>query len=534
MKKIKTPTPNIIPHTPKYAYSQKNLQNKLLQPTTPNTITNWTTTLIITILAAILRFQNLTTPNKLIFDESYYVKDAYSLLKNQVELAWPENANENFQNGNLNTFLNEPAYTIHPPLGKWMIALGMQIFPPESPLAWRFTAATIGTLTILITALATKKLLNSAPLGNLCALLLTIDGHHITHSRTALLDIFLTFWILLAFWMLLLDREHTRKKTANKVAQLYQKNQKPCWENLKTGFRPWQIGYTICLGLALSTKWSALYYIATFTIIATLWDLNTRKTIHTKKWFTTTLKKDTIPKILTTTTIILTTYLTSWTGWFLSPKGYNRNWATNHPTEHFNWIPQSLRSLWNYHQTGYTSLRNINEPHPYAASPWHWLTQTKPTAFYFEKISTTNPNCQNENCTTAITSLGNPLIWWTATLSLILVTICWIKLKDWKAYTILATIAAGYLPWFLYQDRTIFSFYSIIFLPYLIMALGYTIQKILNTNNKNPHTKKIKLTIITIFILLTILTSIYFYPINTGQPIPLQQWQNRMWLPGWI
>jgi hypothetical protein len=44
-------------------------------------VTGWMVTLIIGAIAFAIRFVNLGYPNKLIFDETYYAKDAYSLLK---------------------------------------------------------------------------------------------------------------------------------------------------------------------------------------------------------------------------------------------------------------------------------------------------------------------------------------------------------------------------------------------------------------------------------------------------------------------
>ncbi len=56
-------------------------------------ITGWVVTLLITATAFVLRVVNLGYPNKLVFDETYYAKDAYSLLKFGYERNWPSDAN---------------------------------------------------------------------------------------------------------------------------------------------------------------------------------------------------------------------------------------------------------------------------------------------------------------------------------------------------------------------------------------------------------------------------------------------------------
>ena len=84
--------------------------------------------MLVTLLAAVLRFWNLGHPQAIVFDETYYVKDAWTLLQNGYESSWPEGADEDFAAGDTDIFLDEPLYVVHPPLGKWMIALGMAAF----------------------------------------------------------------------------------------------------------------------------------------------------------------------------------------------------------------------------------------------------------------------------------------------------------------------------------------------------------------------------------------------------------------------
>ena len=48
---------------------------------------------VITAIAFVIRVVNLGYPNKLVFDETYYAKDAYSLLRFGYERNWPESAN---------------------------------------------------------------------------------------------------------------------------------------------------------------------------------------------------------------------------------------------------------------------------------------------------------------------------------------------------------------------------------------------------------------------------------------------------------
>ena len=69
-------------------------------------ITGWVVTLVITAIAFVIRVVNLGYPNKLVFDETYYAKDGYSLLKFGYERNWPADANAEVVAGNPDVMQN--------------------------------------------------------------------------------------------------------------------------------------------------------------------------------------------------------------------------------------------------------------------------------------------------------------------------------------------------------------------------------------------------------------------------------------------
>ena len=54
----------------------------------------WLGPLLVTAFGAFLRFNRLRVPRALVFDETYYVKDAWSILNHGVELNLVSNAND--------------------------------------------------------------------------------------------------------------------------------------------------------------------------------------------------------------------------------------------------------------------------------------------------------------------------------------------------------------------------------------------------------------------------------------------------------
>jgi len=116
---------------------------------------------LIILLAAVLRLFNLGYPKKLVFDETYYVKDAWTLWNTGAEKAWPADANPLFEAGNTNIFLSDPSYVVHPPLGKWIIGFGMWLFGPENPFSWRISVAILSVASVGLLMVVAKILFKS-------------------------------------------------------------------------------------------------------------------------------------------------------------------------------------------------------------------------------------------------------------------------------------------------------------------------------------------------------------------------------------
>ncbi|GKV72512.1 dolichyl-phosphate-mannose--protein mannosyltransferase [Pseudarthrobacter sp. NCCP-2145] len=495
---------------------------------------------VLTALAGgILRFVRLEAPPKLVFDETYYVKDAYSYLVSGYERGWPDKANDAFNAGNPGVLLDSPEYVVHPPVGKWMIAAGMGIFGPDNPFGWRFAAALTGTLSILLLSLIALKLFRSLPLAGAAGLLLAVDGHHLVMSRTSLLDIFLMFWVLAAFGALLLDRDSGRRRLALRLARAAADNGgRPTTGQLLSGpwlgIRWWRVAAGICLGLAVGTKWSGLFFLAGFGLLTVLWDLNARRVAGMRGWISGGIIKDGIPAFISMVPVAGLVYAASWTGWFRSENAYFRRWAQSNASPGWDWLPDAVRSLAHYHREAYTFHQGLGSDHPYEASAWSWLVLGRPTSFFYETPPQGSPGCAVEKCTSAILSVGNPLIWWGAVISLVVLLFWWAGRRDWRAGAILAGVGAGYLPWFLYPERTMFYFYAVSFEPFLILALVYCLGLVLGRASDPPWRRRSGLYLVALFIAAAILLSAFFYPVWAAETIPYDAWKVRMWMPSWI
>lgn len=507
------------------AWRERSARDRLL---------SWTIPLAVGLIAALLRFWQLDRPHALVFDETYYVKDAYSYLVSGVERAWSQNANALFLRGDMSGLQDGPEYVVHPPVGKWMIAFGMALFGPGSSFGWRFSAALVGVLSVVMTAWAARRLFRSHALAAAAGLLLAIDGHHIVLSRTGILDIFLSFWLLAAFCALLIDRDDGRRRLADRLGRLAGPDGRLRPTALVTGpwlgIRWWRVAAGVCLGLAVGVKWSALAFVAAFGLMTVLWDAGARRRAGIRAWLPGAVVRDAPLAAVSIVVVGAAVYLASWTGWFLSDSGFYRTWARDHPDPSWSWIPDSLRSLAHYHFEAYAFHNGLSSPHPYASSPWSWLVQGRPTSFYYAEPANT---CGVEHCSSAVLSVGNPLIWWTAVVALAVVTLLWAGRRDWRAGAILAGVAAGYLPWFLYPTRTMFAFYAVSFEPFLILALAFGLGLVLGRPTDPLWRRQAGFLAVGVYLLAALVISAYLLPIWTAEPIPYIEWRLRLWMPSW-
>jgi dolichyl-phosphate-mannose-protein mannosyltransferase len=506
--------------------------------------TSWLVSLGITALAGWLRFADLGRPHAVVFDETYYMKDALSLLRNGFEQSFVGGANDKIlsSDGNWRTidvFGTGPEFVVHPPIGKWTIALGEYAFG-LTPFGWRFTMALVGTLAVLITVRVARRLTRSTLIGAIAGFLLAIDGMAISMSRTALLDNTLTLWVLIGFACLLLDRDRTRRRLAGTV--LTHRDDAAAMASLGaglgpwTGLRPWRWAAGFALGMACATKWSGVWFLLAFGLMTVVWDVGMRKVVGvrpSKAWLGAALEGILAAVAMVGTAFAV--YLVSWTGWLVTDGGYDRQWAdTNPASAMWGWVPGALRSLLHYHAEMLNFHTHLTSPHAYQSNAWSWLLQARPTSFFYESRALGVDGCTVDKCSTEVLALGNPIIWWAATFALVHQSWRWFARRDWRSGAVVLAVLAGWLPWLGFQGRTIFTFYAVAFVPFLCIVLAMTLGTILGPSGATARRRTIGATVVGSLVLLALAASWFFYPVWSGEVIPYTAWQIRMWFPTWV
>ena len=494
----------------------------------------WLATLAVTLLAGVLRFVRLDLPYNVdvagkVFDEVYYACDAENLLRFGVEHVTLSDPDDTSVAGSCTPGEGGGSFVVHPPLGKWAIALGIKAFG-VTPFGWRSAAAVAGTLTVLIVVRAGRRMTGSTLLGCLAGLVLALDGLHFVQSRIAMLDVFLVLGTTAAFACLVVDRDRLRARLAEAPDEAL-----GGW-GPRTGLRPWRLAAGARLGAALATKWSALYYLAVLGLLALAWEVAARRTAGTRRPFRATLVRSAAPLALTFLVLPVAVYLASWTGWFLSDIGYDRTWAADEPTR-FGFVPDAVRSLWHYHQGMYTFHSGLSSPHPYQSHPSGWLLLARPVSYYYPPGLTVGAyGCASESCSREVLAIGNPALWW-ATLPVLLVLLwLWASRRDWRAGALLVLVLAAVVPWVRddLDERTMFLFYALPAVPFMALAAALVCGWLLGGRDAPVARRRWGAGVVGVWLALVVVCFAFFYPVLAAQTIPLEAWQDRMWFPSWV
>ena len=495
----------------------------------------WGGPIAVTLLAAVLRLWRLGDPRSLVFDETFYVKDAWTLMHLGYETTWPNEADKAFNAGNVDGYSTSGSYVAHPPLGKWLISLGLRVFGAENTVGWRISTAIVGILAVFVLVLIARTLFRSTVLATIAGGLLAIDGHAIVLSRTSLLDNFVMILTLVGFWAILLDRGHSALRLRAWLARRTDAGRGTDW-GPALWWRPWLLAAGLLFGLATAVKWSGLYFLAAFAIYTLIVDAAARRRAGIHFWASGTVFKQAPVTFLLTVPLAFAAYLASWTGWFVTRGGYFRDWADqpgNGATGIFAWVPHSVQSFLHYQSSVYDFNVNEHAAHSYAANPLTWLFLVRPTAFYYVGQNRGQSGCTLSSCAEYVTSIANPILWWAATAALFYLAYRLIRYREWRVGLILMGIVAGYLPWLLYTQRTVFQFYGIVFEPYLILALVFVIGLILGDRGDPTWRRLNGIRLVAIFLGLVVLVSAFFYPVWTGMQVSTLFAQLHYWLPGW-
>ncbi|MGN6162587.1 MAG: dolichyl-phosphate-mannose--protein mannosyltransferase [Marmoricola sp.] len=495
----------------------------------------------ITLFAFVLRVWDLGRPHSFEFDETYYAKDAWSLLHFGYARDYVAHADSHILAGHtLGQWQHTPEMIVHPEVGKWLIATGIEIFG-MNPFGWRIASAVVGSLMILLMIRFTKRITGSALLGSVAGLLMCFDGLQLVLSRLALLDIFVAFFTLLAVHCMVADRQWGRARLTGDGGWFTS-----LW------WRPWRLAAGVSWGLALGSKWSPVFVFAGFCVVMWLWDTGARRRLGARRAWLVAAVMDGLPALLSIVVVAAIVYLATWTGWLIHHATYeqylsntqysNGPWGSYTKAPEGSWFSQIFRAfrdlahyhhdIWNFSTEG---LRTSH--HVYQSEPQGWLILNRPVGVDAQlNIAPGSQGCAaaaGSTCLRQVLLLGTPALWWLAALAGIWALVMWLFRRDWRYTVVVVGVLLTWLPWTNYDDRPIFIYYAIVTEPFLILGLVLLLGQILG-NEPTGRRRQIGAGIVGLVVALVAVNFWWFWPIYTDGLLTNAQWLQRIWFVRWI
>ena len=429
----------------------------------------------------------------------------------------------------------------------------MEALGQTDPVGWRIVTAICGVITVFLLCRLAQNLFHSPLLTLLAGLFLATDGIAIVMSRTSILDGYLAMFALAAFLCVVKDQQMSRPTLTSKLT---------AWDGIGTprhgwaslrafvtlrdqhgfaigpnaGRRPWLLAAGILCGLASSVKWSGVYVLACLGIFVAIREVTYRWRLGHPSPVRGALIADVWWAFILMVPSAILTYIASWFGWFTHPQ------AHGHGRSGISGFTGALADLWIYHKDMWTFHTGLTTPHTYQSNPYTWLAQVRPTSFHWSNDASIT-GCASGKCATNVVALGNPVLWWIGIGALLLVLIVTLRYRNWRSGVILAGYLALYVPWLTYAHRTIFTFYTVAFVPFVALGVAWMVALLADAVTisgaapssppplRSATAGRLLAAALTIAILAC---AFYFMPLWRGDVVDYEFWRAHMWLPTWI
>jgi dolichyl-phosphate-mannose-protein mannosyltransferase len=389
---------------------------------------------LILLVSAGLRLYQLATPSAYMFDEVYYAKDAKAIVDGRVKPRPP-----------LRWEAGDEVSWPHPEMGKFAIAAGIILFGDRA-FGWRIPAVIAGLVTLACIYPLARRLRLSPPWALIALAFGAADTLGITQSRIATLDVFVGVWTVLCILLALRyvqDGRHQR------------------WL--------WLCG--LMGGLATATKWSgALALLACGLILAVAWWRDREPQSSRPAPVAESRQGDSEstpavralgdvherpigdePYVLQRVLAAIAAALPAVAALVLLPAAiyfasYVQYFAAGHTLS--DWVELQRQALgFNLH---------LKATHTYASKAPTWIIDYRPVWYYFQGGATYR----------GVIAMGNPFLWWLATLCLIAAPVLALLRRTVLLVPAAMLVAVLYLPWFA-ASRTSFLYYMTPVAPFM-------------------------------------------------------------------
>ena len=390
----------------------------------------------------------------------------------------------------------EPYEITHPPLGKSIMTIGINLFG-MTPFGWRCVGTLFGVLMLPVMYLFAKSIFRQRKYAVIATVLMAADFMHFSQTRIGTIDSYSIFWIMLMMYFMF------RYTQCNFNYQPLKKTLLPLFLS------------GLFFGIGAATKWLCIYAGAGLLVIFVYTMLKRRheykialKAPDKYEEIIKNYKKNVIYTILW---CILFFIVVPGIIYVLSFKGY---WHTSGEQWGLKDVIANQKYMLNYH----ANLHPAN-PHPFASMWYTWPLDIRPLLFY--------SNQTDPGMVSTMSTMGNPFIWIGGLVSAITLTLMAVfkKFRSGAAAFLAVAGLAQIVPWVL-VSREVFIYHYFATTPFLILILTLMLKHIDDTSVWGRRYTLI-------FVIVCVAAFAAFYPAITGTPVP--QWYINCirWLPSW-
>lgn len=410
------------------------------------------------------KLYRLEIPKSYYFDEVYYAFTAQEMAKGNRE-AWQNTGYppEDF------------AYEwTHPPLGKEISALGILVFG-DNTFGWRFFQALFGGLGALLIYLVCKNLFLSKGVGLLAALLYSLDSFVFVLSRITMVDIFTVDFLLLAT-LFIIKYARSRKYLFLILAGVFS-------------------------GAAMSIKWSGVYIWIFLTGVAffiTYYYEVSLSEVKDRSYIKSVM--NIIPRMALAFGVVpLLVYIATYLPFFYFGNSF------------MDFL--SLQDgMYGYHGA-------VESHHPHESMWWQWPLMFEPIYLHFDDLG--------EGIRAHIYAIGNPFIWWTGCIFMVLGTVQAVRKENPSLIFAVVSFFALWLPWAVSPRKITFLYHYLPSLIFLLIVIAYFLDRLWNLKSKYGKI------LVILYLLVAAGMFFYFYPITAAVHMQGYKHGQYMWLESW-
>lgn len=415
-----------------------------------------------------LRLVELGSPDRLVFDESYYAQDACTYLALGRDVCGG---------------VSEASW-MHPPLGKWIIALGIAIGGYE-PAGWRLPAVVAGVIAVGALFLLTRRLTGSVIAAGVAAGVLALDPLSIVSSRVGMLDVFIAGAGVVAVLFAVLHRDSLANRNLGRKRLL----------------PPWLVAAGLTCGVAVATKWSGILVLATVAVLVAAWELEGRGGRGERRQRLRGLAASMLACFVVLPGLV---YVASYVG------------VLDGEILAVPWQQDAWVRVFGGRQLHMATFHvGLDATHPYASPAWSWLLGKRAVTYYFE----IDPAGRYRE----ILAFANIAIWLPGILAAGWATLTFAVHRHIRqADFVVATAVAGtYLPWLLLSVGRPFVFlhYVVPTIPFVAFAVAWAITRL-------PLTAKRLAAAGVVAIAVSVV--VFWAPVIYGWPISYADWRMRV------